>query len=111
MSDMSIAEMSRQGFYIGIAIALVPATATLLIASSRVILVNIIANAILRVVSGGTLGIDIYGISLIQLPFLWKISMISAVIGGSIVVFSLTAALIKVLFTEQLQHLSVNPGY
>ena len=98
MSNMSIAEMSRLGFYVGVGIVLVPATATLLIASSRAILVNIIANAILRVLTGGTLGIDIYGLSLIQVPFLWKISMISAVIGGSIVAFSLTAALINTVY-------------
>lgn len=98
MSNISIAEMSKQGFYVGLGIALVPATATLLIASSRAILVNIIANAILRVLTGGTLGIDIYGLSLIQVPFLWKISMISAVIGGSIVAFSLTAALINAVY-------------
>ena len=98
MSSMSIAEMSRFGCYVGVGIGLVPATVTLLIASSRAILVNIIANAILRVLTANALRIDIYGLSLIQVPFLWEISMISAVIGGSIVAFSLTAALINTVY-------------
>lgn len=98
MSAMSVAEMSRLGLYIGGGIALVPAGVTLLIASSRAILINVIANTILRVLTGGRVEIDIQGLSLIQVPFLWKISMISAVVGGSIVALSLAAALANAIY-------------
>lgn len=48
---MSIAEMSKYGLYVGGGIALIPATATLFIASSRIIFINVIANIILRIVT------------------------------------------------------------
>lgn len=95
MSTMSMQEMSKCGLYVGAGIALVPAAVTLVIASSRAILINIIANAILKFLTVGKVGIDIYGLSLIQVPFLWKISTISALVGGGIVALSLTALLIN----------------
>jgi hypothetical protein len=100
---MCIAKMNRLAFYVGVGAALVPATATLLIASSRIILVDIIANVVLRALTGNRLGIEIYGVSLIKVPLLWKISRISAAIGGSIIAFSLTAALINTIYTIYLR--------
>lgn len=104
MSTVSMREISTVGLYVGIGVALVPATATLLIASSRVILVNIIANAIIMTLTAGLLRINIYGISLIEVPFLWKISMISAIVGGSIIALSLTAALANMLYQRMFAH-------
>ncbi len=96
--SMSIAEKSQLGCYIGAGIALVPAATTFLIASSRAILIDILANAILKVLSGGTVGIKFYGLSLIQVPILWKISLICGVIGGGIVALSLLAAMVNTVY-------------
>jgi len=98
MSTMSIAEISKRGMFAGAGIALAPATATLLIASSRAIFVNLLANAILRTLTAGAVGIDIYGLSLIQVPLLWKISKVSAVVGASISALSMTVFLANKLY-------------
>jgi hypothetical protein len=97
---MSIAEMSKTGCYIGAAIALVPAGVTVLIASSRAILITVIANAIIRTLSAGELGVEMYGLSLIEVPFLWKASLISATIGGGIIALSLTVALANEIYLQ-----------
>jgi hypothetical protein len=69
---------------VGAAIALTPAAATLLIASSRAILINVIANGILHILTLGTVGIRINA-PLIEVPFLWKVSLATGILGGSIV--------------------------
>ena len=91
--------MSINGMYIGAGIALVPVTTTFLIAASRAILINVIANSILMVVTAGSFVITITGLSLIPLPsVIWKISMMSGVVGGTVVALSLTAYLINALY-------------
>jgi len=96
---MSVNEMSGFGCGVGTGLALFPAAATLLIASSRIILVNIIANTILFVLTGGQFWIEVYGISwILPVPLLWKISMISAAVGGTIIVGSLAVALINEIY-------------
>ena len=100
MSNMSIEKMSWYGVYAGLGVALIPATATLIIATSRTLLVNIIANAILRVLTVGSVGINIYGFLLIKVPFLWKVSLFSAVIGGSLAAISLIAAMAHKIYTR-----------
>ena len=98
MMGMSVAEMSQYGMYVGAGIATVPATTTLLIASSKAILINLIASTILSVITGGAWRVEISGISLIKVPFLWKVSKISAYIGGTIFAFSFTVSLADKLY-------------
>ena len=93
MNGVSIHEECNQGWKVGAAIAIIPAAATFLIAASRAILIELIANAILRVLTAGQVGIHIWGLSLIEVPFLWKVSAIAAKIGGGIVVVSLVVML------------------
>lgn len=98
MSTISLEEIGRiPGVQIGLAIALVPAAATLVIASSRIIVVNIIANIVLGLLSAGAYEVGIRA-SFVKVPFLWKVSLISAVIGGSIAILSLTAYLVNKVY-------------
>lgn len=96
--QLSMSEKCKYGLYVGAGIALAPAAATLIIASSRALLVNIIANGILSVLTGGAVGIKIQGLSLIEVPLLWKISKISAMVGGSIVALSLLVYLVNSVY-------------
>ncbi len=91
---MNVREQSIIGLQVGAAIAIIPAAATLLIASSRAILVNIIANTILRILTAGQVDITIYA-SLIQVPLLWKISMVCAVAGSGVMALSALAFLVN----------------
>jgi hypothetical protein len=84
--------------YAGAGIALAPATATMLIACSRAILINIVANAIMLVITGGHFGVNIHGLSLIQVPLLWQISLYSAGLGAGILVVSGTIYLTNALY-------------
>lgn len=108
MSNMSIAERSLQGVYAGTGLAVVPAAVTLLIASSRIIVVDIIAKSIIKILTAGKFTAHVYGVSLIKVPLLWKISMISAMIGGGIVALSLTAALINLAYLRMQQNRASN---
>ena len=98
MSTLSIAKMSTLGLYVGGAIALAPAAVTLLIASSRIILVNIIANIALRILTAGAFGIELYGFSLVKVPFLWQVSKLAAIAGGTIFTLALTIFLANELY-------------
>jgi hypothetical protein len=98
MTRMSIGDMSRTGICWGAGIALVPATVTFIIASSRALLINIIAEGIIRILTAGRFGVTVHGLSMIEVPLLWKISWISFKVGTSIVALSLAALLLNRLY-------------
>lgn len=93
----NVGEASQFGMCVGVGLAVAPAAATLLIAGSKVILINMIANTILLILTAGMYQIHIPG-SLIELPLLWKFSMISAMIGGVIFTLSLAVYLANAIY-------------
>lgn len=101
MKSMSVEEMSTNGMYAGAGIALIPATATLLVACSKAILIDIVANVIFRVLTANAFRINIHGIALVEVPLLWKISTFAAIAGGSVFALSLTVFLINKLYQRQ----------
>ena len=88
----------------GAAVAVVPATVTLLIASSKIIAIHVIANTIIRILTGGRFGITIHNLSLIKVPLLWKISRVTAMVGAA---FTLPAAV--VLLCDAAYHRKFEP--
>jgi len=95
---MNIEKISVNGVLIGGAMIAIPATATWVIASSRAIFIELLANAILRILTANRVGIRFHGLSLIQVPTLWKVSRISATIGAGIAAFSILIALVHAAY-------------
>jgi hypothetical protein len=81
----------------GAGMLVVPVTVTLLIASSKIILVDVIANGILSFFIPGV-RINFYGVSLLRVPLLWKISQISAMVGGGVLTCSIIAFLANAVY-------------
>lgn len=99
----SINKMCYSGMYIGGA-AIAPLSATILIASSRAIAINFIANTVLRTLTFGLVGIRIWGLSFIQLPpIMWKVSLISAGVGATIIGVSALALGVNKLFKKYIR--------
>lgn len=96
---MRLDDLAYRGVQVGLGIAIVPAAVTTLIATSKFILVNIIANLALRILSFNSVQIAI-ATSLIEVPLLWKISKITAMVGATVVAISLTAGLINKLYKK-----------
>ena len=95
---MSIQELSNTGIKVGLGVAIVPAAATTLIACSKIILVNIIADLAVRLITLNTYTATVEGISFVAVPLLWKISLAAAIVGGSIVAIALIAILVDSLY-------------
>lgn len=101
---MNIQTMADTGIKSGLVIAAVPAAVTALIACSKIIAVNIIANIAVRILTFGRFGVSITGIGFVPVPLLWKISLISAAVGGSITALSLVAALADSVYRRFFSH-------
>ena len=82
----------------GAGLAAIPVAATTLIACSRIILVNIIADLAVRNLTANAFTLQIYGVSFVQVPFLWKVSLLSAIAGGTIVALSLLVLGVHALY-------------
>lgn len=97
--SMNLQDMYVAGCYIGLAVATLPAVATALIASSKIIAVHIIADLAVRLLTGNAYTVTaVTGFSFIAVPLLWKISLVAALAGGAIMAVSLTAALVHYLY-------------
>ncbi len=80
---MDIQRTSHLGFYVGLGIAIIPVTITAVIACSKIIVINIIADIVVRVLTANMVSVTIYA-SLVKVPFLWNVSHVSAIAGGLI---------------------------
>lgn len=98
MRERDIQSMCVTGIKVGLGVALIPATITGLIASSRIIVINIIANTIVRVLTANAYRATVYGLSFIAVPLLWKISLVTAITGGTIILLSMIAFLVNALY-------------
>lgn len=87
----------------GAVVAVVPALATGLIVTSKAIFINVIANIALTILTFGTYGIAISGISLVPVPLLfWQVSLVCAAVGAGIIGLALTVmAINKIVETIQ----------
>lgn len=98
MGGMNIQGMTSTGIVVGLGIAVIPAAVTSLIACSKIILINIIADGIIRILTANAYTLSIYGISVVQVPLLWKISLVAAKVGVTIFTLSLVAALTNAFY-------------
>jgi len=98
INTKNVQDLATQGLYVGIGTAVIPTLATGLIASSKIIAVHIIANIAIRILSANTLRITVSGISFIQVPLLWKASLILAIAGASIAALSASALAVNALY-------------
>lgn len=98
MSSINIHERAVNGLQLGVGVALIPAGVTAVIACSRIILVNIIADIVVRALTANAFTLQIYGVSFVEVPLLWKVSLISAIAGGAIIAVSLTAMGVNALY-------------
>ena len=53
MDSINVRETAIHGMYLGLGVAIVPAVATAAIASSKIILINVIADIALRILTVG----------------------------------------------------------
>lgn len=79
---MNIQDLSHQTMNFGLVLAVTPVAVTTVISLSKMILID----ALLYFLSGGRLYMR--GISLVKVPFLWKVSKFSAIAGISIAALS-----------------------
>ncbi len=87
---------------IGFGIALVPAAVASIVALSKIIFVNIIANVIVGALSGGTMYATITGLGLVELPILvWQGVLVLGAVGGGIVVLSLLALAASAIYANR----------
>lgn len=100
MDKLDLKEAAFWTGVVGCGVAVVPAACTGLITYSKVIVVNWMINLPIRILSAGKIRVHVYDISLVHVPFLWKASLISAKIGGLIVLISLIVGLANYVFTE-----------
>jgi hypothetical protein len=103
---MNIQDMTSMGMQFGVGLAVIPAVATTLIACSKIIFVNIIADIAVRILTANQFSMQVHGISLVEVPFLWKFPLISAVVGTTIAILSLIVHLANQLF---LRYQSTHP--
>lgn len=100
----SIGETAEKFLLIGAVVTVAPAAVTFMIAASRAILTDLIASAILLALTGGNYYITGFGGALIEVPFLWKVSILSAKIGVCILAITLLASLISNIIDNCLPH-------
>lgn len=98
MNGIDVQRMSYTGVQIGLGIGLIPVTITTLISCSKIILINIIADIVVRILTVNRYSVRIRGLSFVAVPLLWRLSMITGIIGGTIVAISLIAALTDSLY-------------
>lgn len=92
MNQTNIHNACMIGIYTGLGIAVAPAALTALAASSKIILVNIIVGIAVRILTLGKFGASMHGVGFIEVPIIfWKISLVSAIAGGSVLAISLIA--------------------
>lgn len=99
---MDIQKISYTGLQVGLGIALVPVAVTSLIACSRIIFINIIADIIIRILTANKYTATVNHISFVAVPVLWKVSLYAAITGGTITILSLTAALVDNLYERRM---------
>jgi hypothetical protein len=97
---MNIVKSSSIAFLAGSVMVTVPATVTFLIASSRAMLIDLVANAVFRVLTCNTMRLNFYGLSLIELPSFWKFSKMSANMGVKVMALSFLIGLMHLLYTQ-----------
>lgn len=107
--SLNINELGNRGIIVGAGIAIAPAAATGLIACSKIILVNIIADTAIRLLTLGAFRASVSGISFVAVPILWEISLAMAIIGGSIVAISIIAILTDSLYQRYFAKLPDEP--
>lgn len=94
MSGMDIQSMSYTGMQVGLGVALIPVAVTSLIACSRIIFVNMIADIVVRILTANTYTMTVNRVSFVAVPLLWKVSLYAAMTGGALIALSITAALV-----------------
>lgn len=100
--NLNIERASQTGIKIGLGIGLLPVAATSLIASSKIILVNVIANIAIYILTAGNYYITVPA-TFVAVPLLWKISAIAACAGAAICAVSLTAYFVDYFYKLHLQ--------
>lgn len=90
MRGLTVENVSQTGFKIGLGIGLVPVASTTLIACSKIIFINAIANVAIYILTAGTYYISVPA-TFVAVPLLWKISLIAAGAGAVICAVSLIA--------------------
>ena len=98
MRGINIQEMSFTGIQLGVGIAVIPVAVTTLITCSKIILINIIVNIVVRILTANQYSVSTHGISLVPVPFLWKASRIAAMVGATIIGLSLIAAVVDRIY-------------
>lgn len=98
---MDVQKMSCAGMQLGLGIAVVPAAVTSLIACSKIIFVNVIADVAVRILTANKYTMAVHGISFIKVPFLWQVSQIAAIVGVSILVVSAIASIVNKVYENR----------
>lgn len=94
MSGMDIQSISCTGMQVGLGIALIPAAVTSLIACSKIIFIDMIADIAVRILTANAYTMRVNGVSFVAVPLLWKVSLYAAMTGGTLIALSVTAALV-----------------
>ncbi len=97
---MDIQEIAWTGVYVGAGVALIPAAATSLIACSKIIMVNIIADLFMRLITLNTYTLSFRGVSFVEVPFLWQVSFYAALTGTAILLISLATLLADKIYRD-----------
>jgi hypothetical protein len=98
MSAVDIRSVAYTGIQVGAAVAIIPAAVTSLIACSKIILVNLVAEIFVRIITANTMSITIYNIGFVSVSILWQVSLICAVVGAGILILSAAALLIQTIY-------------
>lgn len=97
MGDLSIRDWSITGMQIGLGVAIIPVAVTTLIACSKAIVINILFGIAIQILTGGMFTGNLH-YPLIEVPLLWKISYVSALLGVGIIALSATVYVIDALY-------------
>jgi hypothetical protein len=99
LERLDICNKAKVAVKIGIGVAIAPIALTSLIACSKIILINVIANVAIFILSGGALRVTISA-SFVSVPLLWKFSFLAMKVGTSVVAVSLVILLGNAMYEK-----------
>lgn len=90
----NLRHMSQWSMAAGAGAVVVPAFAASVVACSRALFINIIANIVVRVLSANRFKVNVYGIGFVPAPRMWKFAKYSALTGTALLAIGTLGLLI-----------------
>lgn len=97
---MNVQDITTTGIKTGLIVGVIPVTITALIACSKKLIYNIIAALAIRILTNDKYTATVHNVPFVAVPLLWKVSLVAAIIGGSMIALSFIASLTHSIYLK-----------